>query len=202
MSPSTISRPWMARPALNVFVSKSVWLGCGCQNDGQHLGIEPMRIARLRADAVANALPVVFRRRRNPVSVVAEANLVGGLKLTQCLLHGGKLGVGGDTGVERRRNVLRRAVNALHVLQQANHLGDRLRQRMFKLLRDGGDLRAHLRANVALDEIVDLIESGHEADGLVREIYGGVDEQLLRQLDDGAVRTADMLARAALRAKP
>ena len=43
---------------------------------GQHLGVEPMRIARLRADAVANALPVVFCRRRDPVAVVAVANLV------------------------------------------------------------------------------------------------------------------------------
>ena len=93
-------------------------------------------------------------------------------------------------------------MNALHVLQQANHLGDRLRQRVFKLLRNGGDLRPDLRANVALDEIVDLIEPGHGADWLVCKIYGRVDEQLLGQLDDGAVCAADMLARAALRPKP
>ncbi len=96
-----------------------------------------MRIARLRADAVANALPVVFRRRRNPVSVIAEANLVGSLKLAQRVFHRGKLGVAGNTGMERRCDVFRCAVNALHVLQQANHLGDRLRQRVFKLLRNG-----------------------------------------------------------------
>ena len=161
-----------------------------------------MRVARLRADPVANALPVVFRRRRNPISVVAAANLVGGLKLTQRVLHRGELRIAGDAGMERCGDVLRRAVNALHVLQQANHLGDRLRERMFKLLRDGGDLRADLRANVALDEVVDLIEPRHRADRLVCEIDGRVDEQLLGELDDGAVRAADVLARAALRAKP
>ena len=69
---------------------------------GQHLGIDSMCIAWLRADPVANALPIVFRRRRNPISVVAETNLVGGLKLTQCVLHRGKLGIPGDTGMERR----------------------------------------------------------------------------------------------------
>ena len=61
-----------------------------------------MCIARLRADTVANALPIVLRRRRNPISVVAETNLVGGLKLMQCVLHPGKLGIPGDTGMERR----------------------------------------------------------------------------------------------------
>ena len=129
-----------------------------------------MCIARLRADPVANALPIVFRRRRNPISVVAEANLVGGLKLTQCFLYCGKLGIAGDTGMERCRDVFGRAVNALHVLQQANHFGDRLRKRMFKLFRYGGDLRSDLRANVALDEVVDLIEPRHRADWLVCKI--------------------------------
>ena len=32
MSPSETSRPWMARPALKVLVSKSVCEGWGCQN--------------------------------------------------------------------------------------------------------------------------------------------------------------------------
>ena len=161
-----------------------------------------MRIARLRADAVADALPVVFRRRRNPVSVIAEANLVGCLKLTQRVLHRGKLRIAGDAWVESRCDVFRRAVNALHVLQQADHLRDRLRQRVFELLRDGRDLRADLGADVALDEVVDLIEPGNGADRLVCKIDGRVDQQLLGELDDGAVRAAHVLARAALRAKP
>ena len=78
-----------------------------------------MCVAGLGADPVPNALLVVFRRRRNPISVVAEANLVGGLKLMECVLHCSKLGIPGDTGMERSRNVFRRAVYTLHVLQQA-----------------------------------------------------------------------------------
>ena len=96
MSPSTTSRPWMARPALNVLVSKSVCDGCGCQNDAEHLGVEAMRVAGLRADAVAEALPVVLGRRRDAVAVVAAANLVRRLELAQRLLHRGELRVGSD----------------------------------------------------------------------------------------------------------
>ena len=80
---------------------------------------------------------MVFRRSRNSVSVIAKTNLVGSLKLSQGIFHGSELGVAGSTRMERGRNVLSCAVNALHVLQQANHLGDRLRQGMFKLPRDG-----------------------------------------------------------------
>ena len=63
------------------------------------------------------AFPVVFGGRRNPVAVVTAANLVGGLKLTKRLLDRGELGVRGDVGMKRRRNVLRGAVNTFHVLQ-------------------------------------------------------------------------------------
>ena len=61
-----------------------------------------------------------------------------------------------------------RAVDALHVLEQADHLGDRLRERVAQLLGDGGDLRADLGADVALDEVVDLIEPRERADRLRR----------------------------------
>ena len=93
---SMTSRPWMARPALNVLVSKSVCEGCGCQNADEHLGVEPVRVAGLRADAVAEALPVVLGRRRDAVAVVAVANLVGRLELAQRLLHRGELRVAAD----------------------------------------------------------------------------------------------------------
>src|SRR5260221_2996663 len=73
---------------------------------------------------------------------------------------------------------------------------------MFKFLRYCGDLRPDLRTDVAFDEVVDLIEPCHRADSLARKIDGGVDEQLLGQLDDGAVRAAHVFARAALCPKP
>ena len=127
-----------------------------------------MRVARLRADAVAKALPVVFGRRRDAVAVVAAANLVRGLELAQRLLHRGELRVAGDARVQRGRDVLGGAVDALHVLEQADDLRDRLRERVAQLLRDGGDLRAHLGADVALDEVVDLIEPHERTERLRR----------------------------------
>ena len=71
----------------------------------------------------------------------------------------------------------------------------------FELLGDGGDLGAHLGADVPLDEVVDLIEPHEGAERRVGEVHGRVDQELLRELDDGAVRAADVLARAPLRAQ-
>jgi hypothetical protein len=76
-----------------------------------------MRIPRLRVNSVADALPVVFCRRRNPVPVITAANFVGGLKLAKRILHRSKLRLGRNSGVESCCNVFRCAVNALYVLQ-------------------------------------------------------------------------------------
>ena len=51
----------------------------------QHLGVDPMRVARLRADAVARPLPVILGRRRDPVAVVAAANLMRRFELREAL---------------------------------------------------------------------------------------------------------------------
>jgi hypothetical protein len=69
---------------------------------------------------------------------------------------------------------------------------------VFELLRNGGDLCSHLRADISFDEVVDLIEPDDGAQGEIRKIDGGVDEQLLRELDDCSVRAADVLAGTAL----
>ena len=53
--------------------------------------------------------------------------------------------------------------------------------------------RGH-RRDVALDQVVDLVEPDQLADVLVREVDLRVDEHLLRELDDRAVRAADVLA--------
>jgi hypothetical protein len=47
---------------------------------------------------------------------------------------------------------------------------------VFELFRDGGNLCTHLRANVSLDEVVDLIEPDDGTQGEIREIDGGIDE--------------------------
>jgi hypothetical protein len=59
----------------------------------QNLGIDPMRVAWLGADAVANTLPVVFCWRGDSVSVIAQAHFIGCLELPQRVFHGGKLRV-------------------------------------------------------------------------------------------------------------
>ena len=69
------------------------------------------------------------------------------------------------------------------------------------LARDLGDLGANLRPDVALDEVVDLVEAREGADGLVGEVDSRVDQHLLGELDDRAVGAADVLARAALGAQ-
>ena len=86
-----------------------------------------MSVPRLWVYPVADTLPVVFGGGRNPVPVITKTNLVGRLKLTKGILNCGELRVGCDAGVKGCGNILRRAVNALHVLEQADDLRDRLR---------------------------------------------------------------------------
>src|SRR5947207_14154160 len=99
-------------------------------------------------------------------------------------------------------DVLDRAMHALHILEEADDLGDGLRERVAQLLGDSRDLRAQLGANVALDEVIDVVESHQNAERLVAQVNGRVDEQLMRELHDRTVRAANVLARTALRAKP
>ena len=103
--------------------------------------------------------------------------------------------------VEGGGDVFGGPMDALDVLEEADGLGHGLRERVVQLLRIAAILAAHLAGDVALDEIVDLVEAGERAEGLVREVHGRVDEELLSELDDGAVGAADVLASAALRAQ-
>jgi hypothetical protein len=121
----------MARPALNVLVSKSVWLGCGCQNEVM-TSVEAVLVARLRADAVAQALPVVLGRRRDAVAVVAAADLVGALELRPARPSLGQLRVGADPGTARPRCSRRVRWTLFTYWRRQIDLGDRLRQRVFK----------------------------------------------------------------------
>ena len=105
-----------------------------------------------------------------------------------------------DARLQRGRDVLRRAVDALDVLEQADRLGHRLGERDASTSRlDPVDLAADLAGDVPRDELVDLVDARERADRLIGEVDVRVDEELLRELDDRAVRAADVLARAALR---
>ena len=55
----------------------------------QHLGVETVRVAGLRADAVAQPLPVILGGGRDAVAVVAVADLVACLELAERLGRGG-----------------------------------------------------------------------------------------------------------------
>src|SRR5260370_1839635 len=73
---------------------------------------------------------------------------------------------------------------------------------MTQLLRDGGNLAPHLGADVALDEVVDLVETDQRAEGRLGEPDSRIYEELLREFDDGAVCATDVFARATLRTEP
>ncbi len=73
---------------------------------------------------------------------------------------------------------------------------------MLHLLGDLTDLGANLRADVRLDQVVDLIESRQLANGGAPQTHLRMDQKLLCQLDDRAVRAADVLARTSLRSQP
>src|SRR6185437_15197078 len=80
-------------------------------------------------------------------------------------------------------------------------LGDRLRERVAQLLRDGGDLGAYLRGDIAFHEVVYVVEANEGTERRTSEVNSRVDQQLLCQLDDGPVSATDVPTRAALRAK-
>ena len=92
-------------------------------------------------------------------------------------------------------------MDALHVLEQADDLCHWLGQDVVDPLRDCRDLGAYLGTNVPFDEIVDLIEPHERSERPLREVHGGVDEELLCKLDDRAVRATNVLGRTSLRAE-
>jgi hypothetical protein len=92
-----------------------------------------------------------------------QAVLEGSFKDTGVLVDGGVRGGG---------NVLSRAMDAANVLQQADDLGDRLRQGMGDLGPDIGDLGADLAADVAGDEL--QRPCGEIAGGDVGALHGGL----------------------------
>ena len=93
-------------------------------------------------------------------------------------------------------------MNAAHVLEKADGLGHRLRECVVDLLADVVDLAANLAADVPRHQVVDLVDPSQGTEGRRCEIDIRVDEELLSELDDGAIGTADVFARTALRPQP
>ena len=89
-------------------------------------------------------------------------------------------------------------MNCLGKLQQANHFGHGLCQRVVHLVRDRNDLRADVRTDVAFDQVVDLVQADQRADRRLRNHGRGIDQELLRQFDDGAVGATNVFAGSAL----
>ena len=92
-----------------------------------------MDVARLWVDAVARALPVILGRRRDAVAVVARRTLWAASSWRSASLTAASC-ESAATPDAGSRDVLRGPVNALDVLEQADDLGDRLRQRVLELL--------------------------------------------------------------------
>jgi hypothetical protein len=73
-----------------------------------------------------------------------------------------------------------------------------LRQRVVNFVRDRNDLRPDVRSDIAFDQVVYLVQADQRADRRFGHHGRRIDQQLLRQLDDGAVGAADVLAGSAL----
>jgi hypothetical protein len=63
---------------------------------------------------------------------------------------------------------------------------------MIDLPRNRGDLRADFRANIVLDQIVDLVQADQRAHRLFGEVHCRIDQQLLSQFDDRTIRTTNV----------
>jgi hypothetical protein len=143
-------------------------------------------------ESVALAFPIILGGGGDAVAVVALADHEALGEFIEGFLDLGKLGVGVGGGMEGGGDVFGGAVDALDVLEEANGLGNGLRERVVHGGFDGVDLTADFAGDVAGNEIVDVVQAGESAEGLVRDGGGGVDEELLSDLDDGAVGSADM----------
>ena len=146
-------------------------------------------------------VPVVFRRGRYPVAVVGLADQRGLDKFGEGGLDLREARIGRHGIVEAGGHILGRAPDALHELEKADRLGYRLRLGMVDLGWDRGDLGADIGRDVALDEVVDVVEADERADILGRKPCLRIDQELLGQLDDRAVGAADVPAGAALGAQ-
>ena len=121
----------------------------GLPEGGDNLGMEAADVAGLGRQAGPLALPVVLRWGRDAVAVVASAHHQALFQGREGLAHLGQTRVGGNGRVQGGGNVLGGAVDAAHVLQQADHLGDGLGEGVIDLPADVVDLGADLAADVA-----------------------------------------------------
>jgi hypothetical protein len=104
-------------------------LRCGA---GREVGA--LRVGRARFLAIAAVIsPASCRRYCSIWRSRSAIRMSRARRVAQRVFHSHELRIPGDIGMERGCNVLRCAVNTLHVLQQANRLGDRLSQGMFEL---------------------------------------------------------------------
>src|SRR5712691_9471700 len=92
-------------------------------------------------------------------------------------------------------------MDAAYILEEADRLGHGLRERMVHLRADSGDLAPDLTGNIARHEVVDLVDTRERPERLGGEMDIGMDEELLREFDDGTIGTAYVLARPALSAQ-
>ena len=72
----------------------------------QDLRMQAVCIPGLGIDAIANALPVIFSRRRNSVTIIAQPHLLSALELPKRLLDSSELGVLRDSIMETGSDIL------------------------------------------------------------------------------------------------
>ena len=167
-----------------------------------HLGVEPAHIPRLRCERRPLALPVVLGGGRDAIAVVPQPHHLRLLERGERAAHLRQTRVGVDRGVQRGGDVLGAAMDAAHVLEQTDGFRHRLGQRVPHLPPDVVDLAPHLARDVPGHQVVHLVDARERADRRRGERDIRVDQELLGELDDGAVRPAHMPAGPTLGTKP
>jgi len=158
-------------------------------------------VGRLGVRTVALAFPIVLGRAGNTITVVTKADLLRPLQEIESLLDLGKARIGINGGVQAGRDVLRGAMEGGHELEQADGFGDFFGKGVCHFLGDTGNLAAQLAGDVPRDEVVDLVDACKCAHWQLTESNVPMNEQLLGELDDGAVGAADVATCAALGAQ-
>ena len=104
--------------------------------------------------------------------------------------------------MEAGGDVLGRAMDVFDELEKADGLGDGGGPGVFHLPADVADLGPELAGDVACDQVVDLVDAHQRPGLLVAQGNAGMDEELLGELDDGAVCATHVMRGPPLRAQP
>ena len=144
----------------------------------------------------AHLLPVLLFRFGDAVLAIRLADQVALLKVPAGFLNLGFERIAIHSGVKHHGDVALGDGHLIDELQQADRLGHRHRQRVAGLGADVADLASVLRVDVVALQVVDPIERDERPQAFIGQAALGIGEELLGELDDRPVGTAELLAGA------